>query len=318
MANRYPGYCEDCGREVRANHGELVKRGSKWVVSCGKKRASTPAVIETPKPKTTAPDGMRLTDLTLSGSNASLMVRFGVNGAGLAQWFPGYDTGRLIEYTNGSNADLIAKLTEQGQITRGQYESSFPLSSEEKAALTNFVASEKARVLTAILDGSAEIEVREVGCDFPHLQLCGVKVEGQKTEYALIQDLLREFNLAVDGKAVCQDVAQAIRDRQAAQIERQKKLDEHKAHRAQGFHVVLVRRCWECGRTQILGEYDDQMHVVRMSKETYAECQQEQSRAHARSLATVPEGTILSSVGFDPAPSKFEFRIDGENWYCGC
>lgn len=339
MANKYPGYCTDCGREVRAGHGDLVKRGGKWVVSCGNKSkaAVTP---KADKPKVVAPEGMRLTDQHISSSNAALNVTFSVNGLGRVSSFEPFQYGTAIKYTRWTgvlregkpeealahdavctaNEALHADLQGQGQIAYdSEHEFSFPLSAAEQQALSGLVESTKSAMLAAILDGSAEVRVGEVGCDFPHDQILGIKVAGQALEYALIQNVLRPLGLKVDGAKECKDLASAIRERQEAQVVRARKIAEHKERRAQGYHVVLMRRCWECGRTQILGELDDEMREVRMSPEVYAACVREQEHAHARSLATVPEGTILSSVGFDPAPeSKFDFRIVESDWYCGC
>jgi len=316
MANSYPGYCVDCGRSVRANHGELVKKGGKWVVSCGKsKSAATP---KTEQPKEVAPEGMRLTDLRISSSNAALTVKFAVNGLGSAYVCAGYSNATIIQYTNGSNDALIANLTEQGRLHKNTYDSWFLLSAEEQAACSKLIADAKAELLSAILDGTAAINVSEVGCDYPHLQVCGVTLPGQEkaVEYALLQSLLSDLRLKVDGREECKDLAAAIRTSQAAQTERARKIQAHKERRAQGYHVVLVKRCWECGRTKILGELDDEMREMRMSPEVYAECVREQQTA---SLASVPAGTILSSVGFGPAPeSKFDFRVIESDWYCGC
>jgi hypothetical protein len=339
MANKYPGYCTDCGREVRAGHGDLVKRGGKWVVSCGGSKAAVAPKVE--KPKVVAPEGMRLTDLHISSSNAALNVSFRLNGLGRASSFAPFQYGTAIKYTRWTgvlregrpdeaaahdaiceaNEALHADLQAQGQIAYDseQHEFSFPLSATEQAALSGLIESAKSGMVSAILDGTAEVRVGEVGCDFPHDQILGIKVAGESLEYALIQNVLGSLNLKVDGGKECKDLAAAIRERQQAQIERARKVAEHKERRAQGYHVVLMRRCWECGRTQILGELDDEMREVRMSAEVYAECVRDQKQAHARSLATVPEGTILSSVGFDPAPeSKFDFRVVESDWYCGC
>ena len=47
---------------------------------------------------------------------------------------------------------------------------------------------------------------------------------------------------------------------------------------------------------------------MNLPKPLWAEAKKAQSAGHAASLATVPAGTILSSVGFQPDPkSKFEF-----------
>jgi hypothetical protein len=353
MANRYPGYCTDCGREVRAGHGELIKRDGKYLVSCGKgKPAAAPKPVE--KPKAVAPEGMRLTGMRLSSSNPALTVAFGVNGIGNA-YTSGYSQhGTAIKYTRWSNEPmkytsrpedagksireidpagaaahdaacdgneaLYAALQAQGQIAYdSRHEYSFPLSADEHKAIAAMIADAKAAMLSAILDGSAEVRVGEVGCDYPHDQILEIKVGGEKQEYALIQTLLGEFSLKVDGSEECKDLAAAIRHQQEKQAERARKLQEHRERRANGYHVVVIRQCWECGRTQILGELDDNMHEVRMPADVYAECVREQKAAHARSLATVPEGTLLSSVGFEPEPeSKFQFHCVESDWYCGC
>jgi hypothetical protein len=340
-SNRYPGYCVDCGRDVRANHGELVKRGGKWVVSCGKgSRKAVPAAE--PKPKVIAPEGNRLRDLTISSSNACLTVKFSVEGLGHAYSLAPWAMATAIKYSRweaeGSlranrpeeaadhdaaceaNEKLHAQLKAQGQVAYdSEHEFSFPLSAEETATLAKLIDETKARMLDAILDGSATVDVHEVGCDFPHQSICGVAIGEEKIEWALMYETLRSLNIAVDNSDACKDLAAVIRQRQQAQIERDEKLAEHKRRRAAGYHVVLLQRCWECGRTRILGEYDDDMHVVRMPAEVYTACLDEQKQAHARSLAAVPAGTILSSVGFEPAAeSKFEFRIERSDWYCGC
>lgn len=350
--NQYPGFCVDCGCNVKRGHGELKKRGGKYVVSCGRGVTAKPAPPPAPKPE--RPTGMRLADLRIVSSNAALCVRFSVDGVGSADAFEPYSVGRAVKYTRWSewtpklaqysdkpveehrafyesqaaqhvaaceaNEALYAAL--KGQIRYdADHEFQFLLSVEEEAAVKQFVADAKTALLAAILDGTATINVHEVGCDYPHLQVGGIRLPDSDTdvEYALTQNLLRDFGLKVDGREECRNLAAAIR---ASQI----KIDQanvakaaHRVKRAAGHHVVALKRCWECGRTQILGEYDDEFRLVRMPEPVYAACVAQQKRAHERSLSMVPAGTILSSVGFDPEPeTMFEFRIEESDWYCGC
>lgn len=320
------------------------------MVSCGKK---APAVTPTPaeKPKVIAPDGVRITDARITNVNASLSVAFSINGTGRVESFAPFSYGRSVKYKRWdneplrygehagkslreidpagavahdalceANEKLYATLQSQGQIAfDNKHEFSFPLSSQEQELLAKMVAAAKSALLAAILDGSAEIRVDEVGCDYPHDQILGIKVAGASQEYALIQELLREFNLKVDGSAECKDLAGAIRTRQAQAAQRAAELAAHQAKRAQGYHVVALKRCWECGRTVILGEYGDDFAIMRMPPDVYAACVEEQRAAHKRSLESVPEGTLLSSVGFVPSQeSKFDFRVAEGDWYCGC
>jgi hypothetical protein len=354
--NQYPGYCIDCERQVKAGHGDLKKRGGKYVVSCGRGKSTQPVSKPPAKPAPERPTGMRLSNINLSSSNASLTLKFQVNGVGLAESHDPYTEGRVGKSTRWDNEPLMwadkpedagkslrelrpaeaakhdalcdaaealyAALAAAGQIAReSKYEINFLLSIDEEETLKRFVADAKTALLTAILDGSASITVSEVGCDFPHPQICGIRLPGadQDVEYALVQHLLGEFHLQVDGSEACKDLAGAIRAQQAKIEQSNAAKEEHRLKRAAGHHVVAMKRCWECGRTQILGELDDNFGLVRMPEPIYRECINEQKSAHARSLATVPSGTLLSSVGFSPDPqSSFEFRIVESDWYCGC
>jgi hypothetical protein len=353
MANRYPGYCIDCGREVRANHGELIKRGGKYMVSCGKGKAASAAATPASKPKLERPTGNRLGALAVGSSNAALCAEFSVDGLGIAQSFAPYEIARAIKYVRWDNQPLkwapkpedvgkslrelhpeeaaahdlqceanealYGHLHAAGQLSSDEKsEFRFLLSEEEQAAIVKLISDRKAAMFSAILDGSAEIRVGEVGCDYPHPQILEITVAGEKQEYALIQTLLADYSLRVDGSAACEDLAGALRKRMDAKLKQEAALAAHRARRAAGHHIVILRRCWECGRTQILGELDDNMNTVRMAPDVYAACRREQQEAHQRSIASA-EGRVLSSVGFEPDPeSKFEFQIDGEDYYCGC
>ena len=77
----------------------------------------------------------------------------------------------------------------------------------------------------------------------------------------LIQSTLSTFHLKVDGKEECRDLAAAIRTKQAAKIAQDDEAARHAARRKDGVHVVALKRCWECGRTMIIGELDDKMRA---------------------------------------------------------
>ena len=34
MVNRYDGYCNDCGKSVRAGEGHIERSGKKWIIWC--------------------------------------------------------------------------------------------------------------------------------------------------------------------------------------------------------------------------------------------------------------------------------------------
>ena len=357
MSNQYAGYCIDCQRQVKPGHGDLHKRNGKYVVSCG--RAATAKQSPPPPAKPERPTtGNRLSDLRITSQNAVLSVGFRVDGVGYAMTYAPFQHATAIKYKRHSawtpdlakyagrendpeshradydrraaehaivveeNESLYAALKASGQIAYdNEHEFTFLLSQEEEAASAKLIAEAKEQLLAAILDGTATIDVREVGCDFPHPQVCGVTLPGadKSVEYALLQNLLAELRLKVDGRAECADLSSAIR---AAQKRRDKSDAERAAHialRARGYHIVALRRCWECGRTEILGEYNDNYHVVRMQEQVYIECVAAQREGHARSMATVPAGEIISSVGFDPNPAhNFDFRVAENDWYCGC
>ncbi len=87
--------------------------------------------------------------------------------------------------------------------------------------------------------------------------------------------------------------------------------------RAAGGHVVALKRCWECGLTQIVGEYNDSGSIVRMPEAVYREAAAAQTAAHRRSAESAGD-QVLSSIGFDPEPgTRFQFRVT-QTYYCGC
>jgi hypothetical protein len=355
--NQYPGYCIDCQREVKRGHGDLKKRNGKYVVSCGRGATSKPAVISAPKPKPERPTGNRLSDLRITSQNATLSVGFAVDGIGYAMTYAPFQNATGIKYKRwsneplswtdkpedkgkslreirpdeaiahdascGANEALLASLKSKGQITcESDHEFTFFLSLEEETLCAKLISDTKAACLAAILDGTATVQVHEIGCDFPHMSVGSITLPGAEKplEFSLSYDLLvTDLRLKLDGQAECKDLAGAIRERQAKIAEKDAEKEAHKLKRANGYHLVAIKRCWECGRTKILGELDDNFHLVRMSESVYAECIGEQRKGHERSLATVPAGTMLSSIGFDPDPaSTFEFRCIENDWYCGC
>ncbi len=89
------------------------------------------------------------------------------------------------------------------------------------------------------------------------------------------------------------------------------------AARAAGGHIVALKRCWECGLTQVIGEYNDSGSIVRMPGDVYRQAVAAQAAAHRRSAESAGD-EALSSAGFNPEPgTKFQFRVV-ETHYCGC
>jgi hypothetical protein len=102
---------------------------------------------------------------------------------------------------------------------------------------------------------------------------------------------------------------------------RRNRAEEWDEREAKGITVVTLKRCWECGRTQITGQMLRGGRTQRMPRELYDEAVKEQAKAHENSRRTIVDqpGTIISIIGFIPnRDSKFEFVVIDDDWYCGC
>lgn len=121
------------------------------------------------------------------------------------------------------------------------------------------------------------------------------------------------------GFASCYDlspltIAEMYRANMKEKQEREAVWDERETN---GVVVVALRRCWECGRTQIMGELKRGGRIERMPKDQWQKAVNAQSVAHTNSLQTA-QGEVISSVGFINTDSSFEFVVVDDDWYDGC
>jgi hypothetical protein len=121
------------------------------------------------------------------------------------------------------------------------------------------------------------------------------------------------------GLASCYDlspltIAELYRANMKEKQERDAVWDERESN---GVIVVALRRCWECGRTQIMGELKRGGRIERMPKDLWQKAANAQGVAHAKSVQAA-QGEIISSIGFENTDSRFEFVVVDDDWYDGC
>lgn len=236
------------------------------------------------------------------------------------------ETNDFNDETNTAIDSLLVKRGKSKFSTKGKKYPDrgyrFGLSDSQKKEISEYIEKAHAQFKTDFLAGEIQIKTKMVGCEYPHLVLSidetqydyGLKL--WDLFYYLMEETYHLYEYANWGKERSEgvDVTQEVLVRIGGM---EAKKDAFRQKIRSGKHVVALNRCWECGTTKILGEYDENHNLKRMPTDLWARAEKERVAATSRSIKG-HENEILSSVGFKPsADDEFEFVIVSDE-YDGC